>query len=161
MVKKIVGGSSASDRDRAAGELSEFLRRMLEVDGTALGMTAVQAAQFAAFLYADTDGKTDLRSPGAALASRPGLLSELTEIVIQLQKAGRQSEAAGIIVWVNTLRAELMPELRPPVKQMWSLISQRGFPYADEEATSYAEMAGVPLSSNNVVFRVVPEGCDE
>ena len=73
----------------------------------------------------------------------------------------RQSEAAGIIVWVNTLRAELMPELRPPVKQMWSLISQRGFPYADEEATSYAEMAGVPLSSNNVVFRVVPEGCDE
>ena len=158
---RVVGGLPKSDHERAAGELSEFLRRMFEVDGTALGMTAVQAAQFAAFLYADTDGKIDLRSPRAALASRPGLLGELTEIVIQLQRAGHESEAAGIIVWVNTLRAELMPELRPPVKQMWSLISQRGFPHADEEATSYAEIAGRPLSSNNIIFRVVPEGCDE
>jgi hypothetical protein len=158
---RVIVGLPASDHDRAAGELSEFLTRMRQVDGPALGMAAVQAADVAARLYADTDGKIDLRSPRAALASRPALLTELTEAVIQLQKAGHQFEAPGTIIWVNTLRAELMPELRPSVKQMWSLISRGGLFYVAEEATRYEEKTGRSLSNNNIIFRVVPEGCGE
>jgi len=149
---------SASDRDRARGELSEFLARIMEADGPVLGLTAVQAADVAARLYADTDGELDLRSPRAALASRPALLYELTEAVIQLQKAGRQSEAPGTMVWVNTLRAELMPELRPSVAEMSSMIGGRGFLYAAEEATRYEEKTGRSLSNYNIIFQVVPEG---
>jgi hypothetical protein len=155
-------GELSFEHDRAAAELSEFLTRMMEADGPVLGLTAMQAADVAARLYADTGGEIDLRSPRAALASRPALLAELIEAVIQLQKAGRQSEAPGTIVWVNTLRAELMPELRPSAKQMWSLISRRGFLYVEAEearARLLYEQKTWYLSAN--IFRVVPEGFDE
>ncbi len=62
------------------------------------------------------------------------------------------------MVWVNTLRAELMPELRPSVAEMWSMIGGRGFLYAAEEATRYEEKTGRSLSNNNIIFQVVPEG---
>jgi hypothetical protein len=91
-------------------------------------LLAVQAADVAARLHAETDGEVDLRVPPTALAWRPALLTELTEGVIQLQNSGRQFEAPGSIIWVHTLRAALMPELRPSVKKTWSLARRGGVP---------------------------------
>jgi hypothetical protein len=158
------GRRFASDRNRAVGEVSEFLKRMMEAPGTALGMTAVQAAEVATRLYTDTDGEIDLRSPRAALALRPVLLTELTEAVIQLQRAGRQFEAAGTILWACTLRAERFPELRSSVKRMWSLISEGGFPFVEEAATLYEEKTKHSLP-NDIIQRAryftVPESFDD
>lgn len=154
-------GGLESDRNRAAGEVSEILAQIKEAPSSALGMAAVQAADVAARLYADTDGEVDLLSPRAALAAQPALLSGLTEGVIQLQKAGRQIEAVGSIIWVATLRAELFPELQPLVKQMWSLIDRGGFPYVAEAAMLYEDQTGRSLQEDNILFRRVPEGFDE
>lgn len=153
-------GRFVTDRKAAASELSEFLAKIIEVDGPVLGMAAVQAADVAARLYADTDGEVDLRLPRAALAAQPGLLTELTEAVIQLQKAGRQFEAVGPIIWVNTLRAELIPELRPLVKQMWSLIDNEGFIFVAAAEAQYEKVTGRSLQ-NNIFFRTVPEGFND
>jgi vacuolar-type H+-ATPase subunit D/Vma8 len=152
--------SLAFDRNRAVSELSEFLARITEVDGRVLGMAAVQAADVAARLYADTSGEVDLRSPRAALAVQPALLTELTEAVIELQKADRQFEALGPIIWVNTLRAELIPELRPLVKQMWSLIDKGGFPFVVEAAKLYEDKTGRSMQ-DNILFQAIPEDFDD
>lgn len=107
--------------------MSEFLARIGKAEGPALGMAAVQAADVVRRVQNETDSKIDLLSPRTALSLQPSLLAELTEAAIQLQRAGRQFEAVGALVWVATLRAELFPELRPLVKQMWSLIDRGGF----------------------------------
>ena len=124
-----------SDRNRATTETSTFLARIKEVDGTALALTMMQAEDVASRLYAGTDGKIDLLQPHAALASRPTLVWELTEAVIQLQAAGRQAEAPGIIMWAATLRAEMFPSIRPLVKELWSLVMSGGFHFAPEVAS--------------------------
>jgi len=124
-----------SDRNRATTETSTFLARIKEVDGMPLALTMVQAEDVASRLYADTNGKIDLLRPHAALASRPTLIWELTEAVIQLQAAGRQTEAPGTIMWVATLRAEMFPSIRPLVKELWSLVMSGGFHFAPEVAS--------------------------
>jgi hypothetical protein len=148
-----------SDQRRATSELLEFLSRIKGADRMALALTSVQAADVAARLYADSDGGIDLRFPRAALTTRPTLLHELTEAVIQLQAAGRQREAPGTIMWVSTLRAEMIPELRPTVKELWSLVTKGGWLLAREAEALY-ENEGRELP-NNIIFRVAPDGFDD
>ena len=152
--------SLAPDRSRAVSELSEFLARIIEVDGRLLGLAAVQAADVAARFYANTNGKVDLRSPRAALVTQPTLLTELAESITELQNAGSLFEALGPIIWINTLRAELIPELRPSVRQMWSLIDKRGFPFVAKAAKLYEEKTGRSLQ-DNILFQAVPEGFND
>jgi hypothetical protein len=156
----IFGKSDAStvDRKRTINELSEFMKLLAEADGLTLGMAAVQAADVASRLYGDTE--IELHSPRTALETRPSLLTELTENIIQLQKAGRQFEAVGYIVWMNTLRAELIPEVRPTVKQMWSLIDRGGRMYVETALMQFEEVTGRRMLSNDL-FRGVPEGFED
>jgi len=120
----------------------------------------VQAADVAARFYANTNGKVDLRSPRAALVTQPTLLTELAEAITELQNAGNLFEALGPIIWINTLRAELIPELRPSVRQMWSLIDKRGFPFVAKAAKLYEEKTGRSLQ-DNILFQAVPEGFND
>ena len=62
-------------------------------------------------------------------------------------------------MWVQTLRAEVIPTLRPSVKQLWSLVSKGGFLFVAEAAALYETKTGRSLP-NNIIFRVVPEGFD-
>jgi hypothetical protein len=100
------------DEKLAAAELSEFLGYVRRAEGPALALTGILTAEVAARLYTETNGKVDLRMPSHALSARPKLLWELIEGVIQLQRAGRQIEAPGKIMWTHTLRAaaHLVPE---------------------------------------------------
>jgi hypothetical protein len=148
----------AADRKRTINELSEFMKLLAEADGVTLGMAAAQAADVASRLYGDTE--IELHSPREALEMRPSLLTEVTENVIQLQKAGRQFEAVGWIVWMNTLRAELIPEVRPTVKQMWSRIDKGGHKYVDSALTQFEEVTGRRMLSNDL-FRGIPEGFED
>ena len=148
----------AADRKRTIDELSEFMKLLAEADGLTLGMAAAQAADVAACLYADTE--IELHSPREAMAMQPSLLADLTEIAIQLQKSGRQFEAVGWLVWVNTIRAELIPEVRPTVKRMWSLIDRGGHMYVNSALMQFEEVTGRRMLSNEL-FRGVPEGFED
>jgi hypothetical protein len=148
-----------SDQRRATSEMVEFLSRIKGADRMALALTSVQAADVAARLYADTNGGIDLRFPRAALAARPTLLYELTEAVIKLQAAGHQREVPGTIMWVCTLRAEMIPALRPLVKELWSLVTKGGWLLAREAVALY-ENEGRELP-DNIIFRAAPEGFDD
>jgi hypothetical protein len=144
----------------AMKELSKYHDRVLQhsANKSAMALTTIQAADVAARYYQDTDGKTNLLKPRAALVSNPQILWQITEAVIQLQKAGRQGEAPGFHLWGFTLRAVLMPEQQPRMKEIWTLIQKAGFLYWSEVEATYSSICGVPLAKDNLLFRRIPEG---
>jgi hypothetical protein len=145
------------DQHRFTSETLEFLNRLKTADRMPLAITSVLAADVAARLYAFTDGGIDLLYPREALVTRPTLLYELTEAVIQLQAAGRQLEAPGTLMWVCTLRAEMFPSLRPLVKELWSLVAEGGFTFERQAVALCEEKLGCTFPYNGI-FRRPPNG---
>lgn len=62
---------------------------------------------------------------------RVGAQLAVSDLGRQFQISGREAYAAGALVWLHTLRASSMPELRTLARQMWGELS-RGFPHVAE-----------------------------
>jgi hypothetical protein len=140
---KIISAGNISS-DKSAKELTEFLNALRKADVFSLGTVAAQATDVASRQANSSNYSINLRYPREALRLNPRLLWELEEEVITLQKAGRQVDAPGTIVWVHTLRAEQVPELRPAVNEMWQIIG-KGTGYINAAAREYSQSTGRTL----------------
>lgn len=83
---------------------------------------------------------------------------KLSRAIEELQKAGKQPVAAGVMVWLHTLRA-MAPsatfELRASARYMWSQL-QRGFPLVPQAASNARIMWNA--SMNIADFEMIPDG---
>ena len=61
----------------------------------------------------------DLLDPSICLARDPMITFRLSSMIKQLQQSGNPQLAAGLMVWVHSLRALTRPELRSLGRDMW------------------------------------------
>jgi hypothetical protein len=124
--------------DRAADQLDQFVIRLKGFDDRELGLVAACVGYTCQTML---KFGINLMRPGEALLANPTLQTELSRIVLSLQRSGRAMRAPGIMVWVHTLRAEQRIELRHLAKQMWGEI-ERGFPHALDASWDFERLTG-------------------
>lgn len=137
-------------------ELQEFLSHLNAADDDEVALTVVLASEMR-HRVSDVLG-FDLMFPTIIAAQHPLATMQIVKLVKQLQSNKDFVAAAGLMVWVHTLRASgqaASGELRTLARQMWRELS-RGFPYAESAASSVVTTLGfVPRLARATEF---PDG---
>jgi hypothetical protein len=134
-------------------EAIDYLNKLEIMDSDEIAGIVVMAAQFREQFIA-TDG-IDLIEPALALHLKPNLALEIGSIIRDLQRVNAKSYAAGVMVWLHSVRAQTSLEVRAVVRRIWGEL-ERGFPYADTMAHQMA-MRGAPIPAS-LQFDVFPAG---
>lgn len=114
-------------------EASDFASRLKSMNSDELGMPlalTLEAAQMAL-----EDRNIDVFDPFSAISIDPAASLFFSQMVIKLQKDGRNELAPGAMVWAHTLRATMNHKSRNIVREIWSELN-RGEPYV-EDARDY------------------------
>jgi hypothetical protein len=99
----------------------------------------------------------DLLDPILTHTAKPDLIFELHRIVKHCQSTGQQSDAAGVMVWLFTLRCGAALELRQRGRELWKEL-QRGYPHVKEAADSLGALSGKTINIDG--FDRVPIGLE-
>lgn len=137
--KKIDSAATAS----AARELDESLALLRSMPDEDLGLTCVivnhcrQALEKAGY---------SVSQPKTLVAKKPGASLALVKMVKDFQRQGAAQMAAGLIIWVHTVRGayHANENLRPRVLDLWRQLS-RGFPHAAKHIDLVQSMVSVPV----------------
>lgn len=87
----------------------------------------------------------------------PNFVFTLHGIIKELQRSGDTAEAAGVMVWLFTVRCSSAAEMRSRGRLLWKTL-QRGFPHVDDQA---AEMAMLGARYPNTDgFDIFPSGLE-
>lgn len=127
-------------------EIASFVTNMRAMDGAEIGLVAA-CANHQRLLILEAKG-WDLRYP-ALLADHPANVPLVIGNVIRdLQRQGKQPLAAGMMVWLHTVRSMQWLELRQLGRDMWGELA-RGFPYVEESANSFFELTGYRFETDD------------
>ncbi|MGV7219588.1 hypothetical protein [Bradyrhizobium sp. UFLA05-112] len=96
--------------------------------------------------------------PGAVLAQHPELTFNFSRTVQKLQGSGDFAAAAGLIVWVHSLRAMTDPLLREDGRAMWRELA-RGFPHVMRTTAELEAATGKRVKIEG--WQTFPEGLGE
>jgi hypothetical protein len=99
----------------------------------------------------------DLLDPILTHTAKPDLIFELHRIVKHCQSTGQQSDAAGVMVWLFTLRCGAALELRQRGRELWKEL-QRGYPHVKEAADSLGALSGKTINIDG--FDRIPIGLE-
>jgi hypothetical protein len=120
-------------------EMIAFTTNLSAMDAEEIGLV-VACANHQRLLMLENSG-WDFNYP-AVLADHPSNIPVLLgNAIIELQRQGRPQLAAGIWVWVHTLRAFRLLELRQDGRDLWRQLA-RGFPFVDSAADGAALLFG-------------------
>lgn len=135
-------------------ELEEFVARLKALDGHELGLILAMAThQRHVFLSAKG---WQLIYPAALVDQPQNVPMQLAEIIKTLQGQGRPDIAAGVMVWLHTVRALQSPDLKQFGREMWGQL-ERGTPFCEEAAAIFSKMPG-GSEILTVGFDPFPEG---
>lgn len=71
----------------------------------------------------------------------------LVSLIKQFQKMGQPSDATGAMIWLHSVRALNVPEIRAHGREMWRQL-ERGFPYVEDALMGIQELVGERLPHN-------------
>jgi hypothetical protein len=134
-----------------ANEMSDFVSKLESMDGEDIGFVLAMAAHYRNGLSSGQE----LMNPIAFAAINPTAALQLNRAIRDLQKHGRQSEAAGVMIWLHTTRAASSLELRGLGRKMWREL-ERGFSHVGKGAAIFFNMTGIILDVENA--NRFPEG---
>lgn len=84
----------------------------------------------------------------------------LVSAIKQFQGMNQPSDALGVMIWLHSVRALNVPELRIIGREMWEELS-RGFPYVDDALEHVRALISKPMPSNiGVEIRFIPRGLE-
>ncbi len=89
----------------------------------------------------------DLLDPINTSAAHPTFVMYLHGLLQGFQKNDRMGDAAGIMVWLFTLRAGADPALRGLGRRLWRELA-RGIPLADEAETDFYGLTNIILNTD-------------
>lgn len=136
-------------------EMVDFTENLEAMDGDEIGML-VACANHQRVVLRETKG-WDLLYPAILCATRPDLPALVAGAIKDLQKQGKQPFAAGLMVWLHTLRSMETLELRKEGRLLWAQL-QRGFPHAERSALSLIGLTGVVFRLEGV--GLFPDGLE-
>lgn len=114
-----------------AKEMQTFIDGLAGMDSRELGLVVVVATHLRNEL--EDDG-FKLMNPLVDYPRDPSVVPRLHRLVRECQKIGQPTDAAGVMVWLHTMRVGGRHELRPQAREMWRQLS-RGFPYVNDAAS--------------------------
>jgi len=129
----------ASKRQRK--DLEDFLLRLRAMDGEEIGHLVAVATHVRHKIEAKGHSLLD------PLSNEPWITAGLSKHTVQLQKEGDLVTAAGLMVWVHTLRAGSHLEIRQLGRNMWREL-ERGFPHVEDAALGAVVTLGVELNTD-------------
>ncbi|MFL6689565.1 MAG: hypothetical protein ACJ8IR_05180 [Alphaproteobacteria bacterium] len=142
---------------RQAKELTEFVRSLSLMNEHDLGMLLAIATHIRHQL-ASTRG-WNLLCPAQEVAGDVMIATRLTQVVEDLQRAKKPSDAAAAMVWLHSVRAmyhaDGADKLRTITVTMWQELS-RGFDWVEQVAAQMQSLIGRPLIIDG--YREFPEG---
>ena len=65
----------------------------------------------------------------------------LVSLIKEFQKMGQPSDATGAMIWLHSVRALNVPEIRILGREMWKQL-ERGFPYVEDALLDMQELIG-------------------
>jgi hypothetical protein len=126
---------SAAEKD-----IDRFLASLRGADLDQLGMIVAVATHWRNAFKRDGIGLLD---PYEAERKNPALLMILNRFLKDVQK-DNPTFAVGIMVWLHTVRAATIPEIRYKGRMMWGELA-KGFPRVEEAGADLSALTGVPL----------------
>lgn len=150
---------------RAALDLTKQIDvyRAMDDDGLALILVVatyarIQLALQGVLREGSLDGSRE-RKVEDALAVMP-----IGRRIKKAQRKGNFVAAAGLLVWLHSLRALNAAELRDLGRLMWRELA-RGFPHIENALQRADQMFGTPLSKSDVLsldcYTFIPNGLDQ
>jgi len=82
----------------------------------------------------------NLDDPDLVIVSDIACAMKVRRMINEVQEK-EPTTAAGLMVWLHTLRATQTPEVRPKAREMWAQL-QRGLPYVEEAAETLQIVTG-------------------
>lgn len=137
-------------------EIADLVQRLAGLDSSEVSMMVVAAAEWRNRL-AESEG-LDLLQPGAVLVQHPKLTFILSRTVQKLQGSCDFAAAAGLIIWVHSLRAMTDPLLRADGRAMWREL-ERGFPHVLQTTAELEAITGRSMKIEG--WQAVPNGLGE
>ena len=142
IVRFIAGLKGASDQELG---MMIAIATIIRVNFTKMGRIPPEALDFGI----RRDNNTDYKCEVCAVY--------LVNAIKQFQSIGQQSDAAGTMIWLHSVRSLNDPEIRLLGREMWKELD-RGFPYAFEALEYVREMTGKPLPDIEDELRFTPRG---
>jgi hypothetical protein len=118
-------------------EMTDFIRRMEAMDSDEVALPLVAATVFRNGVLPEIN----LLYPAAVLLADPTICLQLNRTIQELQSQKHFPAAAGVMVWLHSMRAMEDLTLRNYGRQIWHEL-QRGFPFASDWAYRYVEVTG-------------------
>lgn len=94
--------------------------------------------------WIEAERGVDLLDPIVTYAAEPSLLMFFHGVIQSCQKTNRPMEAAGVMVWLFTLRAAANLQLRGLGRRLWRELA-RGIPGVEDAAIGHFHLTGVLL----------------
>ncbi len=130
-------------QEKQKEDLENFIEVIRQHSDQELGLLLAIANDFRKKFLEATD--IDLHEPQQAICEHPELLFELSECVHEAKQEGDFNTAGSMLLWIHTLRAASLPDLRPLGIELWSELS-RGFDSIEESAQHYLSITGITLN---------------
>ncbi|NTI22280.1 hypothetical protein G6M87_10470 [Rhizobium rhizogenes] len=134
-------------------ELTEFVDRLRAMDGSEIGLVVA--------IGTDRRHKLkevlgwDMLEPALLERSEPFAAMQLNKLIRQMQVDKKPLVAAGLLIWIHTLRAANSLDLRQQGREMWRQL-ERGFPHAYASAEGFYDLGGPELNLDN--YQIFPSG---
>ena len=118
-----------------------------------LNLTAMEKIPEAALDYSiPRDQETEFQCSACPIA--------LGRAIKHFQKLKQPSDAFGVMVWLHSVRALNVPELRFLGRKMWKEL-ERGFPYVEDALQAVQTISGNPMPPNiENALRFIPVGLE-
>lgn len=127
---------------RQQKEIGDYIRHLRSMDGDEIGWVMAIASHQRQKL--ETSRGWPLLYPAACWRLEPNIAIKLTQVTLEIQRQNSPQLAAGLMVWVHTIRVlspTSSPELRQLGREMWGELS-RGFKHVSSAADQIAAMTG-------------------
>lgn len=126
-------------------DITDFTRRLSAIDGSEIGLIVAVATDLRRGIQRRLGW--DLLDPLALIAMHPTASYDLVKLTQEFQKNGQQHLAAGMMVWVHTVRAAGEIDLRQCGRDLWRQL-ERGFRHAEASAEGYYDLTGAALDTS-------------
>ena len=127
---------------RQQEEMQTFIAMLRTMDSTEIGLVVAGATHMRHGLESSGHNVMD---PIVYTSQNPTFAIFLSRTIAECQKQGRTHDAAGLMVWLHTMRAGIRIELRGLAREMWGQLS-RGFPHVETSSIGIRGLSGGALN---------------
>jgi hypothetical protein len=120
-------------------EAEAFLSILRTMDADELAHVLAITLEWAETLHDEKEW--DMFYPAVVVFTDQMSVVQLSQLANKLRREGKPQLAAGVMVWVHSLRAFANPEIRPFAREIWMHL-QRGAFYVDQVSVNVTELLG-------------------